>query len=660
MREDLNALESVWRNAALRPLVAGRVLASVAEWMWYTVATVYAFTLAGVGAVGALGVAAVFPAAVLSPAMGYVIDRFPRERVLAAMLALRFVALTVAAVSAAFFPSVAILVAVAVAEGVASVFVRPTTAALLPSVTRRPQDLVRAHAALGFADNVGILVGPVGGGLMLAGTTPYIAFATSAVLALGSFVTAIRVRVDAADLVQLNPAASLRHALTEATRGARDVAGRDVRAIALVTALTFAVSGASEVFVVVLAIDELRWGEAGTGLLMACIAGGGLVAGVVLGVIGQRRLGPWFVGAGLAMSIALALIGAAPIAVVAIPACIAFGAGCMLVETASLVQVQSLVPSSAGGRVLGTIEGLGYLAIAAGVWATTQMIERWSMRTSLLGLAAVTMAGTIGLAWALLRADTRVAQSRERIGALDGIALFAPLPNALRERIAAQIEIVDVAADDVIIYQGEYGDSFYVVEAGRLEAFVNGRQVGSLGQNDFFGELALLADTPRTATVRAATECRLWVLPRRAFLTVLTGFAATATAITRVSTERQATMPAATDDRDDPLARVPLFAYLARDIVHGLAASATTERYSVATVVFCENDSAGDVYLVQDGQVELSQAGERISVLGPGVLFGEGAALRLGASRAATATAAPGTVLLRLPAKEVRAAVTRS
>jgi len=76
----------------------------MAEWMWYTVATVYAFTLEGVGAVGAIGVAAVFPAALLSPALGYIIDRYPRERVLAAMVALRFVALTVAAMSAAFFP----------------------------------------------------------------------------------------------------------------------------------------------------------------------------------------------------------------------------------------------------------------------------------------------------------------------------------------------------------------------------------------------------------------------------------------------------------------------------------------------------------------------------------------------------------------------------
>ena len=659
MPEDLNALESVWRNAALRPLVAGRLFASVAEWMWYTVATVYAFTLEGVGAVGAIGVAAVLPAALLSPALGYIIDRYPRERVLAAMLALRFVALTVATVSAVFFPSVAILVAVAVAEGIASVFVRPTTAALLPSITRRPEDLVRAHAALGFVDNVGVLVGPVCGGLMLAGTTPYIAFATAAALALGSFVAAIRVRVDVADLDHLTPAAGLRHALTEATRGARDVAGRDVRPVALVTALAFAVSGAGEVFIVPLAIDQLLWGEAGPGLLTACIAGGGLVAGVVLGMIGQRRLGPWFVGAGVTLAIALALIAAAPIAVVVIPASIAFGAAGVLVMTASQVQVQGMVPSSAGGRVLGTIEGLGFLGIAAGVWATTKMIDGWSLRTSLLVLAAVTLASTIGLAWALLRADSRVAQTRERAGALDGIALFAPLPNVLRERIATQLEILDVAAADVVTYQGEYGDSFYVVEAGTLEVFVDGHKVRSLGPNDFFGELALLEDIPRTATVRAATDCQLGVLPRRAFLSVLTGFAATDRVIRAASTERQAIVPAAANDRDDPLARVPLFAHLGRDTVRGLAASATTARYDAATVVFRENDSAGGAYFIVDGQVEFDQAGERIRTLGPGMLFGEGAALRPGATRAATATAAPGTVLLRIPGEQVRAAVSQ-
>jgi CRP-like cAMP-binding protein/predicted MFS family arabinose efflux permease len=660
MAEDVTSLQSVWRSAELRSLVTGRLFASIAEWMWYTVATVYAFTLSGVDGVGAIAVAAVFPPAFLSPAMGYVIDRFPRERVLAAMLALRFVSLIAAVVSAAFFPSVGVLVGVAVAEGVASLFVRPTTAALLPSVTRRPEDFVRAHAALSFADNIGVLVGPLSGGFILAGTTPATAFATAAVLALLSLVVTVRVRVDATGVVELTPTTGLRHALSEATRGVRDVAGRDVRPVALLTALAFAVSGASDVFVVPLAIDELGWGEAGTGVLMACIAGGGLIAGVLLGMIGQRRLGPWFLGAGVTMGIALALIGALPIAVVVMPATIALGAGGLLVETASQVQVQTLIPSSAGGRVLGTLEGLSYFAIAAGVWATTKMIDGWSLRTCLFALASIAAASTVALAWAVLRADAKVAQTRERIGALDGIRLFAPLPNVLRERISAQLDTVDVPAGGVVTYQGEYGDSFYVVEAGTLEVFVDSRQVRSLGAGDFFGEVALLADTTRTATVRAATDCRLWVLPGRVFLAVLTGFAGTGHVITAASTERQAIMPVGANDRDDPLARVPLFAYLDRDTVRDLEASATTARYDAATVVFRENDPAGDAYFIVGGRVDFDRAGESFRTFGPGMLFGEGTALRPGATRAATATAAPGTVLLQIPGEQVRAAVTRS
>ena len=190
--------------------------------------------------------------------------------------------------------------------------------------------------------------------------------------------------------------------------------------------------------------------------------------------------------------------------------------------------------------------------------------------------------------------------------------------------------------------------------------FVDGRQVRSLGAGDFFGEVALLADTTRTATVRAATDCRLWVLPRRVFLSVLTGFAGTGHVITAASTERQAIMPVGADDRDDPLARVPLLAYMDRDTVRDLAASATTARYDAATVVFRENDPTGDAYFIVEGQVDFDQAGESLRTFGPGMLFGEGAALRPGATRAATATAAPGTVVLQIPGERVRAAVTQS
>ncbi|MEI6254212.1 MAG: MFS transporter, partial [Mycobacteriaceae bacterium] len=614
----------------------------------------------GVGAVGLVGVASVLPAGLLSPALGYIIDRYAGERVLTAVLTLRFLAVAFSAVSAAFFPSVAVVVVIAVAEGIATLFVRPTTAALLPSVTARPDDLVRAYAWMGTAENIGILIGPVFGGLLLATATPAVAMTTAAVLALVSAIAATRVRVDFTKLTEVTPATGFRQVYADVIDGVRTAGGRDVRAVVLVTVLVSAAVGASDVFVVPLAIDLLRWGDAGPGILMAVIAAGGLLSSFGLGVIGQRRLGPWFVIAGITMGIGVTVMAAAPQPVAVVAAIMAFGAGGALVTTASQVQIQSLAPLSASGRVLSTLEGLVCLALAAGVSTTAHLIERWSVRQSLLVLGAIILMGTVLLAWAVLRVDAKVATARERIATLDRIELFAPLPNALRERIATQIECVNVVAGQVVIYQGEYADTFYLVESGELEVSVDGQHVRHFGPDDFFGELALLADTPRTATVRAATDCHLWALPRRAFLTVLTGFPATGHVITAASAQREGQLRAAAYDGHGALARAPLLAALPADTVAVLETSATDVRCETATVLFCEGDPADDAYYVVEGQVQFEQDGAIVRTLGAGLLFGERAVLRPGRTRSATVTAAPGTVLLRLPGDKLRAAVSAS
>lgn len=186
-------------------LIVSRLLGSTAEWMWYSIATVFAFSLGGVAAIGAIGVASVLPAGILGPAVGYVIDRYRRERVLAVMLGLRSCAIIFTIFSAAYFPSVAVLVAAAVIEGIASLFVRPTSAALLPSITTRPEELVRAYAWLSTAENIGVLVGPIAGGLLLAVTSPPVAVSAAAVLACGSTIAVLAVRVDAPDLARRFP-----------------------------------------------------------------------------------------------------------------------------------------------------------------------------------------------------------------------------------------------------------------------------------------------------------------------------------------------------------------------------------------------------------------------------------------------------------------------
>ncbi|TRW82803.1 MFS transporter [Mycolicibacterium sp. 018/SC-01/001] len=637
-------------------LIVSRLLGSMAEWMWYSVATVFAFSLGGVGAVGLIGVASVLPAGLLGPAVGYLIDRYRRERMLTVMLGMRFLAVAFTVVSAAYFPSVAVLVVVATVEGIATLFVRPTSAAMLPSVTTRPEQLVRAYAWLSAAENIGVCVGPLAGGVLLAATTPAIAMSVAAVCALGSAAAVALVRIDAPDLAETMSGSGLRHVASEVLGGARAIGQRDVRAIAVVTVLGFAALGAAEVFVVPLAIDTLGWGEAGPGVLLASVAGGGLLAGVALGAIGGRRLGPWFVLATVVTGLGLVLLAAVPEAVVVLVASAVFGAGAALVTTASQVQIQSLVPLSASGRVLGTLEGVGCLAGAAGVSVAAYLIDRWSVAVSLYVLGTVIVVGAIALAWSVLRTDARVTAARQRIESLDRITLFEPLPNSLRDRLASQLEALEVAAGETVIHQGEYGDEFYVVDEGELDVFVARQYVRSLGSDDFFGELALLADSPRTATVVATTDCRLWTLPRTAFLTILSGFPATGHAIDTVSSQRTVHSPSPAEQAG-VLAKVPLFAGLPREIIHDVADSARLCTHDQTSEIFREGDPAGDAYFIVSGCVEMTQGDTVIRTLGEGALFGERAALRPGSARSATATATPGTVLMQLPADRLRTAL---
>jgi len=120
------------------------------------------------------------------------------------------------------------------------------------------------------------------------------------------------------------------------------------------------------------------------------------------------------------------------------------------------------------------------------------------------------------------RLDAQAVVPERELQALRAVDLFAPLPLATVETLAVRATAQAVSAGEPIVRVGEVGTRFYVIADGRLEAQA-GPITRRLGPGDYFGEIALLRDVPRTAAVRAETDGLLYVLAREQFLGAVTG-----------------------------------------------------------------------------------------------------------------------------------------
>ena len=145
----------------------------------------------------------------------------------------------------------------------------------------------------------------------------------------------------------------------------------------------------------------------------------------------------------------------------------------------------------------------------------------------------------------LRRIDERTVVPERQLALLRRIPMFAPLPPLDLERIARQLDLIEVVAGSEVIRQGDIGDRFYVVESGTFEIVLDGATIATAGEGDYFGEIALLHDVPRTATVRATGAAAVWALDQEEFLATVTGLPQAESAAHAISEERRRTMPAA-------------------------------------------------------------------------------------------------------------------
>jgi len=128
------------------------------------------------------------------------------------------------------------------------------------------------------------------------------------------------------------------------------------------------------------------------------------------------------------------------------------------------------------------------------------------------------------VAFRRLRTLDQLAAPTRELDLIAAVPMFAPLSLVAKEYLATRLSSVAVSAGRCVIHEGEAGDRFYIVDSGDLDIAVDNLHK-SARAGDYFGEIALLRDTPRTATVTATSNASLYALERADFLAAVTGHA---------------------------------------------------------------------------------------------------------------------------------------
>ena len=243
-------------------------------------------------------------------------------------------------------------------------------------------------------------------------------------------------------------------------------------------------------------------------------------------------------------------------------------------------------------------------------------------------------------AWRLYTARQKRAAEREmedRIQTLARIRFLNGLPRPALAAIAHHLRIDRVEPGDTVVTYGEPADRFYLVREGALEAIgPEGEQFGRIIPGEGFGELALLDQTTRTATVRALEPTVLWSLDRGHFGRWV-----------KDRFEVSARIRASREERER-LAALPFFKGLASQELDRIAARLQTRRVSAGQDVFRAGDPGDRYYIIREGTASVRLPdGTEIRTLGPGDGFGE-LALLFGGARSATVTAVSDLVLATL------------
>jgi MFS family permease len=520
-RRDFSA---VLRNRDVLRLELAWAFSIISTWAYSIAVVVFSFEQGGATAVGLVGLLRWLAAGLVSPFAALLADRYERRAVMVASDLLRAVLIAGAAAAVLADASAYVVYVLAALVSIAGTPFRPAEAALTPQLVRTPEELGAANVVASAIESTGIFVGPALGGLLLAWTSVSTTF----------LVTAGGVAISAVLILGIRPAGrpegeregpdTIRDELLE---GFRAIFKR--RSVALLVGLFAAqtfVDGLLSVLIAVVALDYLSGGASTVGWLNAASGIGGLVGAGLAGVlVGRGKLAADF-GLGVVLfGLPLALLASWKSEGLALVLLAGVGVGNTLADVSGMTLLQRVTPPAVVGRVFGVLESVLLVTVALGAAAAPVLVSVLGTRGALVVAGLFLPALVVPSFGVLRRIDDLAAGPHPDLDVLRGVPFFVSLPETALERLAAAAERVQVPVGEDVVKQGDAGDRFYVVADGELGVSVDGAEVATLHDGDYFGEIALLRDVPRTATVRARRDSVLVALDRDDFLTAVNGYA---------------------------------------------------------------------------------------------------------------------------------------
>ena len=518
----VRALIIDFENRDLGLLGAARIGLSFSSWSFAIALGVYGFEAHGIVGAGLVALIRLLPGAIASPFSGLLADRYSRRQVLLVSAATMAAILAGAAIAAGADAPTGVVFVFPALFAVAASGYAPAEAAMFPLLARTPQELSASNVNHAAMENAGFIVAAISTGVLLTATSPGTVFAVAAMVTVLATVLIAFVRRDRRPRYEDEELSSVARELSLGARALLFHPALRLSSLTLVLLLLY--EGFADVILIALALELLHLEEGAVGFLNAAWGIGALVGGAALALMLDRgHLVAAIAGGSLLLGLATVLPGVFPEEATSYLAWFGIGIGFTFVEVAGKTLMYRLASDETMGRVVSALEAGRLLAMALGSLGAILLVEWLHPDGALIVLGAL-MPIFVVVCWARLRAfevGAPVAEGPYHL--LRENSIFAPLPVATVERLSHDLTPVEFGAGEEVIVQGEHGDRFFVIESGRVEVFENGEFRRHEGPGESFGEIALLHDVPRTATVRTTEPTRLLALEREQFLTAVTG-----------------------------------------------------------------------------------------------------------------------------------------